>query len=1754
MASNRSARAKSSSARVRRLAHFGTFDVENYGDLLFPLIVRARLGDLFHDFVHVSPAGGVVGWQDCVPSISVEEALADGGPFGGVVLGGGHLIHADPASLERYELGGAPGILGYPALWAGAAELAVRARAPLCWNAPGVPRSIRPRSADLLRWSCSIAGYLSVRDRPSLSLLGEAGVDEPVHVVPDVALEVRELWSRAELKDALAAAFRTADRAVPERHFTAHLNARYLDEAPSSVAARLDRIAERLDATPVLIGIGPCHGDDVVQREVGGEMSTSPLVLDRPRSLREVAALIAGSQLYLGSSLHGFITACAFGARAMLVASEETARFRKFTGFLEQFQLTPFLFDTWRLAEESLVATLSVPVDVWASVPETARPMLDRHWEQIRSALTARTNRGAGSGIEDLVSRSGRDAYREALIRHVGPDQLEHLAAGARQQRLSAARARATIRELERKRESARRETDERLRQLETLQQRYDELAELERASRREAEALSESLNQARHEAAERGMMTGQLRTRVQALEGELDEARSGAEQAASEGARVRAELEKRLAGEQAQLASAHTELEHVAAERDRLRTRLDELQQDLTERERSLDALRSQSLQVDAELARAGQRFEAAAAELRVVRQELEQRDAQLESVTSEREQLAERLESHKEALSRRLEKISVLEDRVSDLESRIAAEVREAADRQAVLRRQLETIADLESRISDLESGVAAQGRALDERTGELRAADAELARQRTALSQHEELLGRRTRQLTAAEQHMALMADDLAAVRELLRRVAVSRSWRYGHGTVSALSRLRLRRPKSSEGGVEVALELLEMTESRAANYQHPAGVGVAASDDQAAPAPPERPSRPAPATKTPRAPAARSKDTRPKVSVLAWDVGHNPVGRAYLVAEMLARRFRVELVGAQFPRYGKEVWEPIRTAAIPVRPFPGSEFPEHFHTMERIAGQLDGDAIVACKPRLPSLELAILAKESRNRPLLLDVDDRETSFFAEGSALTLSEVAALSGEEAFNLPHGEAWTRYCETLIPAADERLASNVELQRLYGGLLVPHARDERVFDPAPYDRDEVRREFGFEPGDKVILFIGTPRMHKGLADIGRALEAIGDPAYKLCIIGTPTDRRVEQWLTATGGEHIRLFPNRPHGELARNLMLGDLVCLLQDPGSEVSKYQIPAKLTDALAMGIPVLANAAPPLAPFAKRGLIELVGDAPLAERIVDIFRHHDELRERASADRSVFLEELSYEALAPTLAAKILTMLEAPAEFPESFRELLRFHRATFGTPIAPRRAIPSTSVGGQAEPRPRSAVRAATAATAVREVPRGRSPRAPTGGAVVSRGTPAELPRRAAAHRRPAWQEGLDIVFFWKQNDSGIYGRRSDMMVKYLERLPGVNQIVHFDAPISARALANTYKRGHDARIDQSQLVFWNTVRRLMGVGHRGKTSRYTFVHADGDGGRRSKLGGVVLPTAEEHLGYVARTLAKHGIGKRPTVLWVCPRNFAFTSVADALRPDLVVADVIDDHRTWVAAGSAHHTKLTENYREILSRSDLVYANCEQVRDAMAQFAPSIRLLTNASEPPDVLAASARSRRRPRELRRLAGPIIGYSGNLSSRIDIDLLEHVARSRPEWNLVLIGSAHLSRDVLRLDELENVHFLGVKPYRDALAYINAFDVGIIPHLDNEMTRAMNPLKAFVYAGLNVPVVSTPVANLGDLASLIHVAHTRGEFVRSIDAILAAPRDVISSRQLEVLRANSWPQRVDTVMRDVGELLVDQG
>jgi glycosyltransferase involved in cell wall biosynthesis len=387
---------------------------------------------------------------------------------------------------------------------------------------------------------------------------------------------------------------------------------------------------------------------------------------------------------------------------------------------------------------------------------------------------------------------------------------------------------------------------------------------------------------------------------------------------------------------------------------------------------------------------------------------------------------------------------------------------------------------------------------------------------------------------------------------------------------------------------------------------------------------------------------------------------------------------------------------------------------------------------------------------------------------------------------------------------------------------------------------------------------------------------------------------------------------------------------------------------------------------------------------------------------------------------------------------------------------------------------------------------------------------------------------------DLVWFWKQNDSGLYGRRQDHLVRALAASPRVRRIVHFDRPVAVRDLfAGACLERHPLHRHENRVLL-QTLPRLRRWAQRGKVTRHTFLYADA----RSPALRYLLPDADGYVDFVRHTLKRAGVDPARSVFWVCPRNPSFPRLVRKLAPALAIADVIDDHRAWPDATPAFVAKAQQNYRDVLGCCDLVLTNNEGMREALAEFRRDVEVVESGYESVDRDAPC------PRDLARIPRPILGYAGNLSARIDVALLRGIAERRPEWSLVLIGAARPDAAIHSLADLPNVHLLGVRPHAEIGAYVRHFDVAIVPHVDDALTRSMSPLKIGLYCAAGVPVVSTRVANLGALVGEIEIAADAADFEAKVARVLAEPLSAERcARRDAILAANSWEARAERIL-----------
>ena len=145
-----------------------------------------------------------------------------------------------------------------------------------------------------------------------------------------------------------------------------------------------------------------------------------------------------------------------------------------------------------------------------------------------------------------------------------------------------------------------------------------------------------------------------------------------------------------------------------------------------------------------------------------------------------------------------------------------------------------------------------------------------------------------------------------------------------------------------------------------------------------------------------------------------------------------------------------------------------------------------------------------------------------------------------------------PSGEIWTRFCNSLILEADAITVCNEVLKSRFGGTVLRHARDERIFIPSERTRADVRHSLGIRDNEKVIFFLGTPRDHKGLARVADAIVRRADPNLTMCVMGLEEPAGSLATLAKKNPAFIRVFGLQPYGRLPELIQCADAVCLLQ--------------------------------------------------------------------------------------------------------------------------------------------------------------------------------------------------------------------------------------------------------------------------------------------------------------------------------------------------------------------------------------------------------------------------------------------------------------------------------------------------------------------------------------------------------------------------------------------------------------------------
>lgn len=264
--------------------------------------------------------------------------------------------------------------------------------------------------------------------------------------------------------------------------------------------------------------------------------------------------------------------------------------------------------------------------------------------------------------------------------------------------------------------------------------------------------------------------------------------------------------------------------------------------------------------------------------------------------------------------------------------------------------------------------------------------------------------------------------------------------------------------------------------------------------------------------------------------------------------------------------------------------------------------------------------------------------------------------------------------------------------------------------------------------------------------------------------------------------------------------------------------------------------------------------------------------------------------------------------------------------------------------------------------------------------------------------------------------------------------------------------------------------------------------------------------------------------------------------------------------LLVYECYDEYAAWAGVPFFRtQDKLVAREKRILARADLTFVVSEALYERKRLFSRNVHVIPNAVDVRHFSSARAESTSLAEDVTNISNPVIGYLGNLTDRMDFVLLLELARTHPEWSLVLVGQMTKPlrnkgnwQALAELRQMANVHLLGLKSYEELPRYLKAFDVCLIPYVaDDPFNIYCSPLKLYEYLGSGKPIVSTELRAVRPFGGLVRIARDAAEFEREVCEALVERDERLCRRRLEVAQENSWERRVEKIIAVIEECVV---
>ena len=377
------------------LIQVGSFDVENFGDLLFPVVFefeikkRLKLNNLYL----FSPNGGTMPFYNKrVHSTSNLDEFCFKHDIDGIIIGGGDTIRLDRKVLKDYPESFRPSF----SMWQYPLLVADKHNLPAIFNCPGSPIDFGPYRS-IVDETLKLSPYISVRD-PNANKVLSSSNSPKVHTVIDSVNLIDEVYPKSSLANLFSKLKKT--HKIEDKYIILQVNNIQADDNVfiKSLRSLVSTINREYDTQVIFSPIGYVHNDLNCLRKIYKGTSSRNIIIEEKMNPETMLALFSYSSGFIGTSLHGLVTSNVY--HVPILALDTQAR-NKIEGYMNLCHLENRIIKDITEASSIFKKVFFQPTDY--SYFDNERKKLSNHFDTIAKIITQRkTNNHPDSLINIL--------------------------------------------------------------------------------------------------------------------------------------------------------------------------------------------------------------------------------------------------------------------------------------------------------------------------------------------------------------------------------------------------------------------------------------------------------------------------------------------------------------------------------------------------------------------------------------------------------------------------------------------------------------------------------------------------------------------------------------------------------------------------------------------------------------------------------------------------------------------------------------------------------------------------------------------------------------------------------------------------------------------------------------------------------------------------------------------------------------------------------------------------------------------------------------------------------------------------------------------------------------------------------------------------------------------------------------------------------------------------------------------------------